>query len=114
LQIPRIAMSSAKPLDVVILQKALGDSVESPRDPYQEFGEKAASSGDWSCYILAKEGGVSTISAVLRPGAQASPPSYSQFDARTLRTSSSQFGSLLMPATSNNIFSIRRVIKETR
>jgi len=114
LQIPHILMSPAKPLDVVILRKALDDNAGGPGGPYQEFGEKAKPSGDdWSCYILAKEGEVSVISTVSSPRTHAFPPSYSQFDARTPRTSVSRFGSPLIPATSNNTFSVRRVKRET-
>ena len=108
MQILHIPMSSAKPLDVVILPKVLDDSAGGPGEPYQEFVEKVKTSGDdWSCYILAKEGEVSATSATVRPCTHAFPPSYSQSDARIQRTSPLPFGSPLTPATSNSTFSLR-------
>ena len=108
-------MPSAKPLDVVILPTAPEGSAGGLGELYQEFVEKAKISGDdWSCYILAKEGEVSVISAGLYPRTHAFPPSYSQSDAQILRTISLRFGSLLMPATSNSTFSVRRVRREIR
>jgi len=59
---PCIAMSPTKPLDVVILMKNQGHDTEDSWEPYREYGETGkASTGDWSCYILAKEGEVSVI-----------------------------------------------------
>lgn len=60
-----IAMSSIKPLDVTILMKTGGHDTEDSWEPYQEYGETGkASTGDWSCYILAKEEEVSVIAPV--------------------------------------------------
>ena len=115
LQITRTAMSPAKPLDVVILPKALDDSAGGPGEPYQEFGQKLKPSGDdWSCYILAKEGEVSVIGAASTLRTHAFPSSYSRLDVGILRTSTSRFGSPLIPVTSNNTSSARRVKRETQ
>jgi hypothetical protein len=67
-------MSPAKPIDVVIRSPMDLRSLDYGK-PYPEYGEKKkTSTNDWSCYILAKEGEVGTISVsscsntyVLRP-----------------------------------------------
>lgn len=64
--IPRIAMPSTKPLDIVILSKDQDGSAEDLWKPYQEYGEKTTTAKGWSCYILAKEGEVSVIGAIFR------------------------------------------------
>ena len=59
-------MSHSKPLDVVILVKKRDCGTGDSWEPYQEYSEKTkASTNDWSCYILAKEGEVSVINVFI-------------------------------------------------
>lgn len=60
-----VAMLSPKPLDVVILQK-YQDGGEAHWERYEERGEKMKQSNDgWSCYILATDGEVSAVGALV-------------------------------------------------
>jgi len=62
----RIAMSPTKPLKVMVLRNNTDSSPgEEAWEPYQEYGVKA-STKDWSCFILAKEGEVRITGVQLR------------------------------------------------
>lgn len=101
-EVSQIAMPPTKPLEVEILRRD-PDSLTAEDDwvPYQEYGAKMkTSTNNWSCYILAKEGEVSAISALLR----LHPHTRSKhrclpFDARTRQRTFSQFGFRPMLAT---------------
>ena len=108
-------MSSAKPLDIVILQKYQdGDEVHWER--YEERGEKMKQpNNDWSCYILATEGEVSAIGvlAAVRPSRE-SKTSYLRSDARIPQRNPSLFRSPSTHVSFSSISSVRRARRGIR
>lgn len=110
---PRIAMSSTKPLDVVVLPESRGRNPDNRREPYREYKEKSeASSNNWSCYILAKEAEVSAIILVTVPRLCVFQPRCFRFDAQIRRRSSSWSRSPSTRVVFNSISSVRKVNRE--
>ena len=111
----RVAMSTTKPLDVVILQRFQnGDEVHWER--YEERGEKMKqATSNWSCYILATEDevGVICVLAAALPLC-GSKTSCLRSGARIPQRNLSLFRYPSIPAAFSSISFVRRARREIR